>query len=145
MTQIDFYILQDTEHQARWHFACRLIEKAYRLDRRILVAVDSQEHAELLDDLLWSFKPESFLPHRLLEATDAPEAPIEITFGENFDENFGEHRDVLINLSSKVPEHFSRFERLSEVVIQEPEILQATREHFSFYKTRGYPIQHRKL
>lgn len=141
MTQVDFYILQDTEHQARWQFACRLIEKAYRLERRILVAVDTQEQAELLDDLLWSCKPESFLPHRLLQATDAPEAPIEITVGENV----GEHHDVLINLSSKVPEQFSRFERLSEVVIQEPEILKATREHFSFYKTRGYPIQHRNI
>lgn len=141
MTQVDFYILQDSEHQARWHFACRLIEKAYRLERKILVAVDTQEQAELLDDLLWSFKPESFLPHRLLEAADAPEAPIEITAGEDF----GEHHDVLINLRSKVPEQFSRFERLSEVVIQEPEILKATREHFSFYKTRGYPIQHRNI
>lgn len=140
MTHIDFYILPDTSAEARWQFACRLIEKAHGLGRELLVAVDSLAEARQLDELLWHFKPESFVPHRLLDS-DMPPAPVEITA----DTNCGQHHDVLINLSSRVPEHFSRFERLSEVVIQDPEVLKNTREHFSFYKTRGYPIQHRKI
>lgn len=141
MTHIDFYILPDTSAEARWQFACRLIEKAHALGRQLLVAVDSPADARHLDELLWRFKPESFVPHRLLDSSDMPAAPVEITP----DDNCGQHHDVLINLSSRVPEHFSRFERLSEVVIQDCEVLKTTREHFSFYKTRGYPIQHRKI
>jgi DNA polymerase-3 subunit chi len=141
VTSVDFYILQDTDSDARWQFACRLIEKAQGLGRRILVAVDGPEAAKQLDDQLWEFKPESFVPHRLLEDSKAPAAPVEITWGDNC----GEHHDVLINLASSVPEYFSRFERLSEVVIQSPEVLKNTRDHYRFYQQRGYPIERRNI
>src|SRR5690606_2514629 len=52
MTQVDFYILPDSQAEARWQFACRLIEKAHRLGHRILVATDSSEDAQHLDQLL---------------------------------------------------------------------------------------------
>jgi DNA polymerase III subunit chi len=141
MTEVSFYILQDHEAEARWLFSCRLIEKAHRLGHQVLVAVDSVADAEYLDDLLWRFNPESFVPHRRLDAQDQPPAPIEITANQEC----GEHHDVLVNLSRQVPEHFSRFQRLSEVVIQDPLVLQSTREHFSFYKSRGYPVQWRNI
>ncbi|MDQ2077241.1 DNA polymerase III subunit chi [Marinimicrobium sp. ABcell2] len=141
MTEVSFYILQDSEAQARWQFACRLVEKAQRLGHEVLVVVDSAAEADYLDELLWSFNPESFVPHRRIDAQDQPAAPVEITANGDC----GDHHDVLVNLSQRVPEHFSRFQRLSEVVIQEPQVLQCTREHFSFYKSRGYPIQSRNI
>ena len=141
MTEVSFYILQERELQARWQFACRLIEKAHRLGHQVLVTVDNAADAEYLDDLLWHFHPESFVPHRRLGALDQPSAPVEI----GINNEYGDQHDVLVNLSQQVPEQFSRFQRLSEVVIQEPQVLQNTREHFSFYKARGYPVQWRNL
>lgn len=141
MTSIDFYILPDSDSDARWQFVCRLIEKAHGLGRSILVAVDGREQAEQLDRHLWEFKPESFIPHRIMGDSEAPAAPVEITWNSDC----GAHHDVLINLASEVPEYFSRFERLSEVVTQHPEVLKITRDHYSFYKQRGYPIQNRKI
>lgn len=139
MTQIDFHILQDTSVEARWLYVCRFIEKVERLGHHILIVVNTREEAHELDDLLWSFKPESFIPHQIIGGDE--EAKVEITF----DANLGEHKDVLINLSDKVPDDFSRFTRLAEIVIQEPKILESTREHYRFYKQQGYPItQHKR-
>ncbi len=139
MTQIDFHILQDTSVEARWLYVCRFIEKVERLGHSILVVVDSQEEAQELDDLLWSFKPESFIAHQIIGGDE--EAKVEITYSANA----GDHHDVLINLSSQIPEYFSRFARVAEIVIQEPKILENTREHYKFYKQRGYPItQHKR-
>ena len=53
--------------------------------------------------------------------------------------------DLLISLRSKIPTHFSRFERLAEVVTQDQAILTETREHFAFYRERGYPVETHKI
>lgn len=143
MTHIDFYILSDDASAARWHFTCRLIEKITRLGNRVLVTLDDPAEARHLDELLWTFKPESFIPHTLLPSEALEQ--VEITTDLQSEIPLHNHHNVLINLSSVVPAYFSRFERLSEVVIQQPEILKNTREHYSFYRERGYPIQHRKL
>ena len=146
MTQVDFHILQDTSVEARWLYVCRFIEKVERLGHQILVAVDTLEEAQELDDLLWSFKPESFIAHQILGGDE--EAKVEITYRVNAPaEHAGasNHKDVLINLGSQIPEYFSRFARLAEIVIQDPKILENTREHYRFYKQRGYPItQHQR-
>jgi DNA polymerase-3 subunit chi len=143
MTQIDFHILQDTSVEARWLYVCRFIEKVERLGHSILVVVDSLDQAQELDDLLWSFKPESFIAHQIIGGDE--EAKVEITYSTSSGIEHGDHHDVLINLSSQIPEFFSRFARLAEIVIQEPKILENTREHYRFYKQRGYPIsQHQR-
>jgi DNA polymerase III subunit chi len=139
VTQIDFYILPETTSEARWLFACRLIDKVHRMGMRVLVAVDSEAEARQLDELLWTFKPESFIPHQLINS--GKPTPVEITFTQEA----GDHQNLLLNLSKTTPTYFSRFERMSEVVIQEAESLAASRERFSFYKSRGYPIETRKL
>jgi DNA polymerase-3 subunit chi len=153
MTQIDFYILPESASESRWLFACRLVEKAVRAQHKVLIALDSEAEAQHLDQLLWSFKPETFIPHELATAPDfstsaagerAAHAPVVITTGAA-DHQLHEHHGLLINLATDIPSWFSRFERLSEIVIQQPEILKNTREHFSFYRQRGYPIKHHKL
>ncbi len=65
MTQIDFYVLTQTTAIARLHYACRLTEKAVNQGCHIAIALDDELQAQTLSDYLWSFKPESFLPHTL--------------------------------------------------------------------------------
>lgn len=139
MTTIDFYVLPEATREARWLFACRLIDKVYRLGHRVLVALDNEPDAKAFDELLWTFKPESFIPHQLINGGKT--ASVEITYSAEA----GDHHGLLLNLSSAIPAYFSRFERLSEVVIQEAGALQTSRDRFSFYKGRGYPIETRKI
>ena len=140
MTRVSFYVLGDGGNDAaldkRLQFACRLAEKAWRAGNRIFIAVNSQAEAEALDQLLWQFRPESFVPHNC-EHHEGITTAVVIGCGEDC----GEHHDLLINLRAKIPTHFSRFERLAEVVCQDPAILSETREHFGFYRQRGYPVE----
>lgn len=138
MTRVDFYILPAQDHQARQDFACRLIEKAFRMGHRIYIHTNDETQSQALDDLLWSFRPSSFIPHALLRSAESEERPpIEIGHGEEPHD----HHDVLINLSHQVPQFFSRFERVTEVVVQDQQVLNATRQNYKFYKDRGYPLQ----
>ena len=135
MTNIDFYILPDTAIATREQFVCRLVEKAVKSNRRIFVAVDDRNKAETLSDYLWRFKPESFVSHAI-QADDREDS--HVLLGWQADDD---HHDVMINLQSQVPDHFSRFQRLIEVVVQDSAILSATRAHFQFYRHRGYPLK----
>ncbi|WP_444924383.1 DNA polymerase III subunit chi [Microbulbifer sp. DLAB2-AF] len=139
MTRIDFYILSSDQPQQADIFACRLAEKAYRNGLRVLLAVDNQERAEQLNQLLWTFREDSFLPHANQE--NGEQAAIEINCGEDPQA----HHGLLINLCSKVPNWFSRFERLAEIVVQEANALQRSRSRFGHFRDRGYPLQSHKI
>ncbi|GAA5445464.1 DNA polymerase III subunit chi [Microbulbifer sp. NBRC 101763] len=139
MTRIDFYILSSDQPQQADIFACRLAEKAYRSGLRVLVAVDNRDHASQIDQLLWTFREDSFLPHAA--QSEEQHSAIEINSGEDP----GTHHGLLINLCSKVPKWFSRFERLAEIVVQHPDTLQRSRLRFGHFRDRGYPLQSHKI
>ncbi len=136
MTRIDFYVLADSNVDSRLEFACRLTQKAQHMGSRVYIAVDDKQQAQHLDQLLWTFRPESFVPHDC-EGEAALQTPVLVGFGEDC----SDHHDLLINLKSNIPDYFSRFERLVEIVCQQEQVLTQTREHFAFYRERGYPIQ----
>ena len=48
--------------------------------------------------------------------------------------------DVLINMADDVPEFFSRYHRVAEVVDKETGRRDAGRERFRFYRERGYEL-----
>lgn len=143
MTEIDFYILPDETTAARDHFACRLIEKAVGMGRQVVLHVADQSHAQSISDYLWSFKPESFIPHQLGDSAGTQLAAGEtlVTWNEPGDQ----FHDVLINLAEQIPQGFSRFQKLSEIVVQQTELLPITRSHFQFYRDRGYPLKSHKI
>jgi DNA polymerase-3 subunit chi len=135
MTQVDFYILPEQSTERRQLFACRLVEKAFKLGHKVYIHSESAEQASQLDDLLWNYRPSSFLPHQCTRQDSV--AQIEIGFGEDP----GHHHDVMINLGLEIPEFFSRFQRLSEIVVTDPQVTTATRANYKFYRDRGYPLQ----
>jgi len=147
MTQIDFYILPQSEREARFAFACRLIEKAHALGHRIYVHAETDSDVHALDELLWSYRPASFLPHAVLSPTTLagsggearPNIRPNIEIGSGDDA--GDHHDVLINLALKVPPFHSRFTRVTEIVVQDEQVLQATRASWKFYSEHGFPMQ----
>jgi DNA polymerase-3 subunit chi len=139
VTEVDFYILEATSADARPAFACRLTDKAFRQGRRVYIHTQDPASARQLDQLLWDFRPQSFLPHCLAD-TDADE-PIVIGCGDNP----GDHTDVLINLALQVPDFVGRFERVTEVVTQAPDIREPLRQSARYYKDRGYPVKFNKL
>ena len=119
--------------------AADCVQKAYSQGHRVFINAADEEQARVLDDMLWTWRPTSFLPHGLLGQENSES--IAIGWGQ---EPEG-HSDLLINLQLQIPEFFSRFRRVAEVVIQDPASLEALRRSWTFYKERGYQLEKHDL
>jgi DNA polymerase-3 subunit chi len=143
MTKVDFYILATDSVEQRYQFACRLIEKAFKKGHDVYIHSDDEQQANLLDQLLWSFRNHSFIPHQLTQNVSGHET---IMIGHpNCPASPSSHHDVMINLSRQVPDFFSRFNRVSEIVVQCEDVTNSTRKNYRFYRDRGYPLESHKL
>ncbi|MFK8019594.1 MAG: DNA polymerase III subunit chi [Pseudomonadales bacterium] len=135
MTKVDFYLLLGTDQRSEGdHFACRLVDKAFRAGSSILLCSSSKQHADELDTLLWTFPISGFIPH-----TVDPDLQSKVKIDYNASDSY--HDDCLINLSSTVPDYSARFRRICEIVVYSEEARAHSRQRFKYYKDRGFPIE----
>ncbi len=139
MTLVGFYVVQTSDPGQRLRVAARLADKAFQRGHRIFINATDEAQATELNELLWSFRPPSFLPHGLHGQEHSER--IAIGWGQEPDN----HNDLLINLQLEIPSFFSRFSRVAEVVTQEPDSLAALRKSWTFYKERGYQLEKHDL
>lgn len=150
MTKIDFYITNINSLDDYWNFACRLTEKAFRKQCDVYLHTANEEHMAAVDKLLWTFRPNSFLPHSSEISSeissensgkngDAASATGEILVACSGDPR--DHHDVLVNLTEETPECFSRFTRVAEVVMGTDEAKAKSRQRYKYYRDRGYPLE----
>ena len=137
MTRIDFYQLNPQQHYPD-RVVCQLCQKAYESNQMTLLLTKSQQQTEHLDRQLWVFKDDSFIPHDAQESDDF-RSPILI----NDDPAQSNDRQLLINLADTIPANFAQYERVIELVTEDNK--QLAREHYSYYKERGYPLSHHNL
>ena len=135
MTKVTFYKLASNAPSLK--FVCQLIKKAYATQQQVLCLVDDEQIAEQLDQLLWEFEPEAFIPHGI----GVDQQPVAISAMAEP----GEHHQILINLQGLIPTWFSRFERVIELVQSKSEQEQVKRENFRFYRARGYALDFHDL
>ena len=131
--------MQAAEPGQRLSVAVRLADKAFQRGHRIFINAADEDQARALDELMWSFRPSSFLPHGLhgQEHSDT----VAIGWGQEPHN----HSDLLINLQLEIPSFFSRFQRVAEVVTQDPDSLEALRASWTFYRERGYQLEKHDL
>ncbi len=139
LTKVDFYLIQGNDTSKRHHFACRLVDKAYQLGRQVHIHTDAAHIASQLDDLLWSFHDRSFIPH---EIEPQNQAQIRVTIGYGWVPN---QCDVLINLATDIPEFFSRFKRIAEIIDQNEDRRELGRTHYRHYRDHGCTLTHHEL
>ena len=139
MTRVGFYILQSAQPGQRLQVAMRLADKAWSRGHRVFINAADEQQARALDEQLWSFRPSSFLPHGLLGAADSD------AIGIGWGQEPGDHSDMLINLQLDIPDFFSRFARVAEVVTQDEASLSALRASWKFYRERGYQLEKHDL
>ena len=135
MTQIDFYILPDDPGLDPMMYTCRLIEKVYRLGHGIYVYCADDAQSQSVDELLWQTDAASFIPHSHSDQQDS--SPVLI----GTDTPPDHHGEVMVNLSGDIPNFFSRFRRVAEIVPANPQNRTKSRQNYRFYKERGYPLK----
>jgi len=134
MTNISFYILKsDTEHD-RQVFACRLASKAYHQGKHIYIHTQNEAQTEQMNQLLWSFRSDSFIPHQIV--ADDNDCPILLSHNAKPPRLM----DLLINLNTEQPQFFSQFDRVAECIDANDDSKAAGRKRYQFYQQRGYQL-----
>ena len=131
--QIDFYVLQEQSPDGRFKLACRIIEKAYRLGHRIYVRTSDPDHTNKLDDLLWTFSQNSFIPHQLSSESNSIDSPVVI--GENLLAT--DDTDVVISVADDPVSNFTAYPRIVDIVGCKDEEKASGRDRFRYYRERG--------
>lgn len=135
--RVDFYVLKSAAAKQRWAFACRLIEKAYLLNLKVLVVNDTLSDAQALDELLWSFNERSFVPHKLCADAQAadPATPVHLAVhGTAAQGEPSPAADLLLNLANALPPDLQRYARIAEVIDADEERRRTGRERFKAYR-----------
>ncbi len=140
--QVDFYVRPDASPDALERFACRLAETVWQRGHRVLVLAPSDTAARRLDDLLWTFRDESFVPHRRLgaggsAANEPADEPVIVGTPGAWEGAL----DVLLNLTPSVPAEAARAARIAEIVPAGGAGRDAGRRRFREYRDRGFEIR----
>jgi DNA polymerase-3 subunit chi len=139
MTRIDFH----SNVGDSIAYACRLARKAYLSGQPLVVLADAPR-LRVFDEVLWTFAPLEFVPHCMAGSALARETPVVLTSDLDSDLDAVAQYLILLNLGFSVPPQFARFERLLEVVGNDPDELVAGRDRYRFYRDRGYALNNYK-
>ncbi len=138
MARIDFYILSNAGPQQRQLFACRLAEKAYRLENTVHIHTGTPADAQRIDQLLWTFRDGSFVPHDLV-STVAQDRQSPVTIGSGDDDIVS--RDLLINLCDHIPAFAEDFPRVAELVSSDDDCKRESRKRYAEYRDKGHTLE----
>ena len=142
MPEISFYVLPTESSQERYLFACKLIEKAYRSGAFAYVLTDTLEQSQLIDDLLWTFRAGSFVPHQVYSG-ELPTVDNVVLMGStNPPINW---QKTVINLSSQCPPDFQQAERILEILDNGEETKAWGRNRYRQYQQAGIEITTHKM
>lgn len=136
MTEITFHVgVED-----KISYVCRLARKAFASGARVVVLA-TDEMCAALDQALWTVAPSEFLAHCRAGA-DAPAwafSPV-VLVSPSASATFP-HHDVMVNLIDAVPAGFGSFERFNEIIGFDGAEIQAGRQRYKGYKSRGYALR----
>ena len=124
-------------------YACRLLRKATGSGAQVVVTGETSFLQEL-DAALWNLAPHEFLAHGMEGCPDAVWQQSPVVLASSVQDT--PHHNVLVNLGQDVPDGFSRFERLIEVISAEDAAdRDAARARWKHYADRGYAITRHDL
>jgi len=135
MTQIDFYIIKKP-NTTPLSIACRLASKAYEKDHKVVLMAQNDLDAAQLDDALWTITDISFIPHCLAKHAISSTPIIIVTP----DSTPSDIQDILINIGANVPNNYSDFARIMEVVGTQDEQKAQGRARYKAYQAQGHEI-----
>jgi DNA polymerase-3 subunit chi len=137
--RVDFYVLKSAAAKQRWLFACRLTEKAYLRDLRIVIVNATLAEAKELDELLWTFNERSFIPHQIcLDGQPLDQStPVHLTL----ESTAIPAADLLVNLAPGLPAQFPQYPRIAEIIDADEERRRLGRERFKAYRDLKFTLQ----
>ena len=143
MTRVDFYVLATSSPHERRVLACKLTEKAWRQGMKVYLHTASETETGILDNLLWTFRQGSFIPHQKASASPSEREEIDVLIGSG--EPPAGFRDLLINLTLDMPPDFDQCQRVAELVDEDETVRAEGRRRYAAYKQQGHALETHKL
>ncbi|MCE9506732.1 MAG: DNA polymerase III subunit chi [Alphaproteobacteria bacterium] len=134
MTEIRFYHLQQKKlEQALPEILAKALERGHR----VAVKADSAERLEALNGILWTYDPESFLPHGMARDGHEAEQPVWLT---TEDDNPNQ-ASVLVLVDGAPSAAVEKFELCCEIFDgNDAAAVGAARQRWKTYKDKGFSL-----
>lgn len=114
-----------------------ILEKALEKGHRIVVKHPDEKRIKQLNDAIWTFRTDSFIPHGTKAEGFAEDQPVWLT---TEDEN-PNTADVLIVTGGAEPKDEENYTLCCEILEDsQPEALQSSRARWKDYKDKGYDV-----
>ena len=135
MARADFYLIAKPRFLERpLLLVCELARKASDSGQPLLIFAASMQQAEALDELLWEFDPDAYVPHQIAGDEDDDLTPVLIVPPE-FEAPM---RPLVLNLRNGPVA--GGVERVLEVVPADPSAREPLRQRWKHYKDRGLDV-----
>ncbi len=123
-----------SSHEA---LACTLAAERWRSGKRVLIACESREQAERLDEALWQRDTDAFVPHNLAGEGPKYGSPVELCWPEK---RGNAARDLMINLQLQFANFATAFHEVIDFVPYEDTLKQLARERYKAYRSVGFHL-----
>ena len=133
----DFYLIAKPRFAAQpLLLVCELARRACDSNQFTVVLARDAAQAEELDDLLWAFDPDAYLPHQIAGQDEDDEiTPVLIAAPDSDTPS----RPLVINLRDDA--WLGACERVLEVVPADPAAREPLRERWKQYQARGLELK----
>ena len=136
MPRADFYLIDKPRFREQpLLLVCELAKRGYAANLSILVLARDAAQAEAIDDLMWSFDPDEYLPHQIAGMDEGDDDTPILIATPDMDIPA---RPMLINLRDGAPN--GSFDRVLEVVPADPSARGPLRERWKQYQALGYAL-----
>ena len=147
-TQVMFYLLPEENKtdaseintSSVIYHACLQASYFYRQNQRVFIYTQDQLSAEQVDEMLWAFDSDSFVPHNLSGEGPKQGAAVEISHQAPRG-----RRPVLINLTNTVPDFASQFQLIVDFVPDDEALKQLARERFKACRQLGFQVDNQAV
>jgi DNA polymerase-3 subunit chi len=137
MPRADFYLIDKPRFREEpLLLVCELARKATDAGQHMLVLVRDAAQAEALDDLLWSFDPDAYVPHQIAGTDEDEDEAAVLIAPPGVDAPL---RPLLVNLRDAAPQ--GAFERVLEVVPADESARGPLRERWKHYQSLGFELK----
>jgi len=135
MPRADFYLIAKPRFRDDpLLLVCELAKRAFETGQQTLILARSFEQAERLDEKLWEFDENAFIPHQIAGDADDEITPVLIAAPES---QAGD-RSLVINLRDECAPGL--FERVLEVVPADEAQRLDSRKRCTTYKAAGFEV-----
>ena len=135
MARADFYLIDKPRfREDPLLLVCELAKRAFDAGQPTLILARSFDQAEQIDEKLWEFSEDAFIPHQIAGDEDDAITPVLIVPPETT----ATDRAMVINLREDAAPGL--FERVLEVVPAEQSERDGSRKRWSTYKAAGFDV-----